>query len=259
MAKNKINALILDMDGVIWRDRQPIGNLANIFNRIEQKGIKYVFATNNSTSTVDKYVEDLMELGISAKYKQIYTSATTTARYLQSQHPNGGNVYVVGMDGLKKTLEKYGFTASNKYPIAVVVGMDLNLTYDKLRTATLLIRGGVPFIGTNPDKTFPSPEGFVPGAGSMLAAIQAATGQAPDIMGKPKATMFLQAMEHLGENPREVLVVGDRLETDIAGGQAANCRCALVLTGVSSQKMGEAWKPKIDYIVDDLETLIELL
>ena len=73
------------------------------------------------------------------------------------------------------------------------------------------------------------------------------------------ATMFLQAMEHLGENPREVLVVGDRLETDIAGGQAANCRCALVLTGVSSQKMGEAWKPKIDYIVDDLETLIELL
>ena len=258
MTKN-INALILDMDGVIWRDKHPIGDLEKIFNKIHSRGIKYVFATNNSTNTVDKYVELLQQNGIEVGAEQIFTSATATAKHLRKLHPNGGNVYVVGMDGLEETLQKHGFEISSDHSLAVVVGMDQKLTYEKLRTATLLIRSGVPFFGTNPDKTFPSPDGLVPGAGSMLAAIQAATDEQPEIIGKPKATMFIQAIEFLGEKPENVLVVGDRLETDIAGGQAANCQCGLVLTGVSNKLMGDAWRPKIDFIAKDLNSLIDQL
>jgi 4-nitrophenyl phosphatase len=257
MAKNTIKALILDMDGVIWRDKHPIGDLPKTFNKIESRGIKYVFATNNSTNTVEKYVELLNQNGIKVHAEQIFTSATATAKYLLKLHPDGGKIYVVGMNGLEKTLQNYGFEVSSDDPLAVVAGMDQNLTYEKLKTATLLIRSGVPFIGTNPDKTFPSPEGLVPGAGSMLAAIQAATDIQPEIIGKPKATMFLQAIETLGKKPENVLVVGDRLETDIAGGQAANCKCGLVLTGVSNKAMGDAWRPQIDYIAETLDTLID--
>lgn len=259
MANDSVHALILDMDGVIWRDKQPIGDLQSIFNRIESRGIKYVFATNNATNTVDNYVGSLTRHGIKVSRQQIFTSATATAYYLSELFPQKGNVFVVGMAGLESTLQESGFQVSSDNPLAVVAAMDRTISYEKLRTATLLIRSGVPFIGTNPDKTFPTPDGLVPGAGSILAAIQAATDTAPEIIGKPKATMFLQALEYLDEEPENVLVVGDRLETDIAGGQAAKCRCGVVLSGVSDRGMAETWQPKLDYIAEDLEALIELI
>jgi 4-nitrophenyl phosphatase len=259
MENTKIKAMILDMDGVIWRDKQPIGDLSRIFNTLEARGIKFVFATNNSINTVDKYVELLIENGIKTLPEQIFTSATATSKFLKALHPEGGNVFVVGMSGLEKTLEHDGFHISAEKPVAVVVGLDRTLTYQKMRTATLLIRAGTPFIGTNPDRTFPSPDGLIPGAGSMLAAIQAATDIQPEIIGKPKATMFNQALEYLGEKPENVLVVGDRLETDIAGGQAANCKCAVVLTGVSTREMAESWQPKVDLIAKDLQSLIDII
>lgn len=247
------------MDGVIWRDKHPIGDLSEIFQTIRERGLGYAFATNNSTSTVDKYLELLHQNGIPVTADKIITSATATANILSDRHPAGGNIFVVGMDGLEKTLEQFGFTVSPEDAKAVVVGMDRTITYEKLKTATLLIRKGVPFIGTNPDRTFPSPEGLIPGAGSMLAALEAATGQSPLIIGKPKATIFNQAIDILGEAPENVLVIGDRLETDIAGGQAAGCRCALVLSGVSTRGMGEAWMPKVDYIAQDLTALLDII
>ena len=256
---SQINALILDMDGVIWRDKHPIGDLLTIFRKVEERKLGYAFATNNSTSTVNRYIELLEQVGIPAKAEQIFTSATAASKFLRDIHPEGGSVYVVGMEGLEKTLERFGFTISPENAKAVVVGMDRTITYEKLKTATLLIRNGVPFIGTNPDRTFPSPEGLIPGAGSMLAAIETATDQPPLIIGKPKATIFTQAIEYLGEKPENVLVIGDRIETDIAGGQAAGCKCALVLTGVSTREMGNAWKPEIDYIAEDLTTLLDMI
>jgi 4-nitrophenyl phosphatase len=259
MENHKIKALILDMDGVIWRDKHPIGNLSEIFSAIRERDIKFVFATNNATSTVDKYVELLQQNGVSTHSDQVFTSATATSKYLTALFPDGGNLYVVGMDGLEKTLEQYGFKISSENPLAVIVSMDRTISYEKMKMATLLIRNGVPFIGTNPDRTFPSQAGLVPGAGSIIAAIQAATDTSPKIIGKPKATMFLQAIEFLREKPENVLVVGDRLETDIAGGQAANCKCALVLSGVSTREMGEAWQPNPDYIADDLQALLEMI
>jgi 4-nitrophenyl phosphatase len=255
----QIKALILDMDGVIWRDKHPIGDLSQIFRTVAERGLGYAFATNNSTSSVDMYIEQLRKNGIPANAEQIITSASATSKFLRDRHPEGGNVYVVGMEGLEITLNRFGFKNSPEDAIAVVVGMDRTVTYEKLKTATLLIRKGVPFIGTNPDRTFPAPEGLIPGAGSMLAAIQTATDKDPLIIGKPKATIFSQAIEYLGERPENVLVVGDRIETDIAGGQAAGCRCALVLTGVSTREMGDAWTPEIDYIAQDLTELLEMI
>lgn len=258
-SQNDIQALILDMDGVIWRKKQPIGNLANIFQRISTLGLKYVFATNNSTETVDSYVSLLTGNGIQVDSHQVITSATATAQYLVEQFPERGNLFVVGMQGLATTLQDYGFSISAQEAKAVVVGMDRTLTYEKLETATLLIRSGVPFLGTNPDRTFPTPQGLVPGAGSMLAAIEVATDVSPKVIGKPEGTMFIQALEALKIKPENALVVGDRLETDIAGGQAANCKTALVLSGVSSEVDGQAWNPSLDYIAKDLDALVTTL
>lgn len=259
MEKSRIHALILDMDGVIWRKDQPIGDLVAIFEMISKLDMKYVFATNNSTKSVNTYLNLLSSFGIQAAKDQIVTSATATAQYLKQKFPSGENIYVVGEAGLENTLGDYGFKVETDQAVAVVVGMDQSLTYEKLRVATLLIRKGVPFIGTNPDLTFPSPEGLVPGAGSMLAAIQAATDVQPEIIGKPQPTMFLQALDYLEEESENVLVIGDRLETDIAGGQAAGCQTGLVLTGVSTREMGESWRPEVDYIAEDLRQLVARL
>jgi 4-nitrophenyl phosphatase len=139
----------------------------------------------------------------------------------------------------------------------VVVGIDRQLSYEKLCRATLLIRSGVPFIGANPDRTFPTPEGLIPGAGAILAAIETATSVKPLIMGKPSPAMYQLALERLGTSPAETLVVGDRLETDIAGAQVIGCRTALVLSGVTSEADAYAWQPPPDFIARNLASLVE--
>lgn len=259
MNNSSVKALILDMDGVIWRSRQPIGDLKGIFGALVDKNIKYCFATNNSSRTIDSYVEKLLELGVPITRDQIFTSGKTTAELLASQHPTGGNVFVVGMSGLEETLLEYGFKNSTENPVAVVCGIDYTISYEKLRAATLLVRAGIPFIGTNPDKTFPTPEGQAPGAGAIIAAIAAATDTAPMIVGKPQPTMFLNALQFLGENSKDVVVVGDRLETDITGGQAAGCKTALTLSGVTSHQQAKSHSPSPDFIVEDLATLVDRL
>jgi 4-nitrophenyl phosphatase len=255
----QIKALILDADGVLWRELNPIGDLESIFSLIKQKGIKYCFATNNSSKSVGEYIERFEEFKIPANEEQVFTSGQVTADLLKDRFPDGGNIFVVGMEGLVHTLNQHGFNNSSKDPIAVVVGFDKKLTYEKLRKATLLIRQGVSFIGTNGDKTFPNPEGLVPGAGSILAALVASTNIEPEIIGKPHPTMFLQALKYLRQKPEEVLVIGDRLETDIAGGQAAGCKTAVVLSGVSTQEMINRWKPSPDLIAEDLTHIAEML
>jgi 4-nitrophenyl phosphatase len=137
--------------------------------------------------------------------------------------------------------------------------LDKDVTYKKLRTATLLIRQGVPFIGTNGDKTFPTPEGLVPGAGSILAALIASTNIEPEVIGKPQPTIFLRALKFLGTHPENSLVIGDRLETDIAGGQTVGCKTAVVLSGVSIRSMAEKWRPSPDMIAENLAYIIERL
>jgi 4-nitrophenyl phosphatase len=136
------------------------------------------------------------------------------------------------------------------------MGIDRRITFQKACEATLLVRRGIPFYATNPDKTFPTPRGQVPGAGAWYSVITTATDVQPIVAGKPFPFLMELSLEKLGTKKEETLVIGDRLETDIAAGQAAGCPTALVLSGVSTKEQAEAWKPKIDIITNDLATLI---
>lgn len=262
MKLSNIKALILDMDGVVWRENMPIGDLSAIFGRIQERDLKVAMATNNGTKTVDEYLQKFAGFGVILEPWQIISSASATADVLCKDFPQRGSVFLVGENGVQRALEERGFQViidpeDESRPEAVVGGFDRGLTYAKLRRATLHIRVGIPFYGTNPDKTFPTPQGLIPGAGAILASIEAATGVKPIIIGKPEPAMMYTALEQLGTGPEETLVVGDRLETDIAAGQAANCRTALVLSGVSTREQAGEWQPAPDLIVDDLAAVVK--
>ncbi len=260
MLPSNIKALILDMDGVIWRSDSPIGNLPEIFARIESRGLKYVFATNNGTKTPEQYVGVLKKLGVKVKPEQIVTSALGVAHMLAQRFPRGTKIFVIGEEGIRAALQAEGFEIAaieNAQDANVVVmGIDREINFEKMREATLLVRRGVPFYATNPDKTFPTPRGEIPGAGAWISVITTATGIEPIYAGKPFPFMIELSLERLGTKKEETLVVGDRLETDIAAGQAIGCPCAVVLSGVSTREQAEVWMPKIDIVADDLSSLI---
>lgn len=256
---NSIKALILDMDGVLWRDKTPIGDLAHLFNLLSTIGLKVILATNNSTLNAESYVQKLGGFGVNLSPKHIINSSLTTAYYLKKISPEGGSVYIIGEAGLIDDLRDAGFYHTERDPQYVVVGMDRMLTYDKLRQATLFVNHGSKFIATNPDKTFPTPEGLVPGAGAIVAALEASTGKEAYVTGKPSPEMYLYALKELGSNPNETLVVGDRLETDIAGAQKISCATALVLSGVTDHDAAMNWSPRPDLIADNFENVVHML
>ncbi len=257
MPLNNIRGLILDMDGVLWRDHEPIGDLPAIFDRIIRLGLRVILATNNATRTVASYLEKLAGFGVHLEPWQIITSSQATAQYLHQQQPTGGNVFVVGEAGLLEALQEKGFTINPDHAHTVIAGMDRHLTYDKLSRATLLIRAGATFVGTNPDRSFPTPAGLVPGAGSILALLETASDVPPIIVGKPGPIMYQQALERLGTAPEDTLAVGDRLETDILGGQNTHCKTALVLSGVTTREQALAWTPAPDLITEDLAATLD--
>lgn len=257
--RESIESLILDMDGVLWRGNQQIGNLIEVFETIFSLGLSFVFATNNSTLSVEQYVKKLEQFGVHINPEQIINSSLATVYYLLQKFPGGGSIFCIGEEGLKRTLSDFGYEHSNHEPLAVVVGLDRNLTYQILADATLHIRSGVPFIATNPDKTLPTPRGMEPGAGSIIEALVAATDIEPQIIGKPDIGLYELALERLSNIPANTLVIGDRLETDIAGAQKLGCRTALVLSGVTNRILAEKWHPPIDFIAPDLTSLLHQL
>jgi 4-nitrophenyl phosphatase len=259
MSAKKFRALLLDMDGVLWRDNEAIGDLPAIFEKIADMGMQVAFVTNNATRTAEQYLSKFENFGVEVKVEQIYSSALASAEYLSKVHPGGGMVFVVGERGLQKALEERGFQHGEEDCLAVVVGLDREINYEKLTRATLLVNSGVRLIGTNPDKTLPTPEGMAPGAGSIIAAIESASGKSAKIIGKPEATLLEAAIAKLEFAASEVLMVGDRLETDIAAGQNAGCATALVLSGASSLDQAKLWKPAPDYIEADLNSLMDVL
>ncbi len=260
MLPSHIKSLIIDMDGVIWRSDAPIGDLAAIFNRIRERSLKFVFATNNSTKTSEQYVARLKEFGVDVELWQVVTSSQAAAHAMAQKFPPGTKVFMIGEDGLRIPLEERGFEILSPEDApqaqAVVMGMDRGITFQKMVEATLLIRKGIPFYGTNTDKTFPTPRGQIPGAGAWMSVITTATNVEPIVAGKPFPFLMDLSMEKLGTTNKETLVIGDRLETDIAAGQRVSCPTALVLSGVSTREQGESWKPKIDIIAEDLATLV---
>jgi 4-nitrophenyl phosphatase len=251
-----IQGFIFDMDGVLWRADQPLGDLPAIFSRLTNCGFQYTFATNNGTRTPGQYQQRLQKFGIQTSPDRIITSAVAVTELLVKQFTSGGGVYVVGEEGIHEALQYRGFFPSEMNPLAVVAGMDRNFTFEKLRKANRFIRNGALFFGTNPDLTFPVPDGIEPGAGSILAAIQACTSVEPIIAGKPNPFLYELALQRMNLQPEQVIVVGDRLDTDILGAQKMNIKTCLVLSGVSSLADVEKWNPKPDWVVPNLESFI---
>lgn len=254
--------LILDMDGVLWRDADPIGNLQGIFHSLEARDLRVALATNNSTRTSQQYVDKLRDFGVVIELSKVITSSEALAHALSLRFPEGGRIYTLGEEGLIDALREKRFVpvgeGDSLGATAVAMGMDRNITFKKLREATLLIRAGVPFYATNPDRTFPTPEGLIPGAGALVAALSTATDREPIIIGKPQPAMIELALERLGTPRENTFVIGDRLETDILAGQTANCPTALVLSGVSTLAMAQAWQPPVTIIAKDLSELVGL-
>lgn len=247
------------MDGVLWRGDAPIGDLRHIFARLRERGLKVAFATNNSTRTPEMYVERLASFGVTAEPWQVVTSSQAAAELLAEVIAPAG-VFAIGEAGVMEALRAKGF---EPLPLeraeeaqAVVVGIDRGITFQKMAEAALLIRRGLPFIATNPDKTFPTPRGEIPGAGAWIAVLVTATGREPVYAGKPAPTLLELARARLGTPREATLVVGDRLETDIAAAQTAGLPCALVLSGVSTRAAAEAWQPKITCMAEDLGALV---
>ena len=261
MIPSHIKSLILDMDGVLWKGDAPIGELPSIFARIAALGLKVVFATNNGTRSPRQYVERLADFGVKVEDWQVVTSSLCAAHLLSQKFPQGGPLFAVGERGLMEALQARNFQTLSPEDApkaqAVVMGIDREINFDKMREATLLVRAGKPFYATNPDKTFPTPRGEIPGAGAWISVVVTATEVEPIYAGKPYPYIIGLALERLGLPRENALVVGDRLETDIAAGQAFGSPCALVLSGVSTLQQAQAWSPKIDLIAERLEKLVE--
>jgi len=264
MISKNIKALVLDMDGVLWSDNSPIGDLPGIFKTISDRSLSVALATNNSIRTPDQYISRLKGFGVvNLESWQVITSSLAVADELIQKFPARSDIFVIGENGLKVALEEKGFCIvdenNSALAKAVVVGIDRNVSYPKLRQATLLIRKGIPFYGTNPDKTFPTPEGLILGTGALLAALTTATDVLPIIMGKPSPYMISMARQRLGVLPQETLVIGDRVETDIVGGKTDGCFTALVFSGVTSKNKMDLLDPKPDFYADNLTALLELI
>jgi 4-nitrophenyl phosphatase len=232
---SQIRHLIIDMDGVLWQGNQPLDGLVEFFEFLGSSDIGFVLATNNASQTPEVYQQKLAGLGIEIPRETVLTSAQATAAHLSSVGRPGARVHVLGMHGLEQALSEQGFELVDKDAEYVVVGWTIDITWQKLATATLQIRQGAQFIGTNPDVTFPSEAGLVPGNGATLAALQAATGATPLIVGKPEPWLYREALQRLGAAPETTAVVGDRLDTDIAGGVRTGLTTILVLSGIATR------------------------
>lgn len=277
-----VRGVVLDMDGVLWRGDEPLPGLTELFATLARLELPFVLATNNATKTVPQYVQKLARFGVRVQLEQVLTSPGAAVSYLQEHFPAGTSVYVVGEAALRETLAEAGFRVVGADEVRagnlrvgtlrdgtmcademVVVGglATTSLSYELLAGAVLLVRAGAAFVATNYDLTYPSELGQLPGAGAVLSVVSAASGVDPTIVGKPYPAMFGAAAQRLGTRADETLMVGDRLETDVAGAKAAGFKAALILTGVartedvSSAAQGAA----PDYVVDDLAALGELL
>ena len=257
---NNIQGLILDMDGVLWADSTPIGNLPAIFSHIKETGMVVSMATNNSTRTAEQYVERLRDFGVQVDPWQVVTSSLAAAELMSQKLPHGAPIFAIGERGLTEVLQEKGFELLSvqhaEKAEAVILGVDREINFEKMREATLLVRNGKPFFATNPDRTFPTPRGQIPGLGAWVSVIVTATDVQPVFAGKPYPFILELALKRLNTAKENTIIVGDRLETDIAGGQALGCPTALVLSGVSTMEQAIAWNPRADIICNDLAELI---
>lgn len=257
-------AFIFDMDGVLYRGKTPLPGVQTLFDALTIRGIRFLLATNNSMATPAAYVVRMAEMGVTVAEGDIQTSATATRDYLLDLLPPDATILIVGMPALGEQI----FTGTAFQPAtddpaetidAVVVGLDLTFTYDKLYRATRAIHRGAKFIATNADATLPTESGFQPGAGSIVAAIATASGATPTVVGKPETLMMMKGIQQLGVDPSAAVMVGDRLDTDILSGHNAGLNTVLVLTGVSQRADLDRATVLPDYVFTDLPALTQAI
>lgn len=260
LSLGEIRALIVDIDGTLLRGSQPLPGISRLFAFLESRQIPFVVASNNTTRSAEAYRQELAGMGAPVKNGQILTAGVATAGYLKGEICQGARLYVIGEPPLEEVLSQAGFVLlddASQPADAVVVGGDSDLTYEKLKTAVLLLQRGARFVGTNPDVLCPSEEGLVPEAGATLAALKAATGVSPVVIGKPARHLFETALAIMGTERSRTAVLGDRLETDILGGQQAGLKTILVTSGIDDEHSILQKGIEPDLVVTGLDMLVE--
>jgi len=234
---SEIKGVVIDMDGVLRRGGNALPGVKDFFFVLRQRGIKLILATNNSTVTPEAVVALMNSMGVSIQPEEMIGSAQATAAYLQQHYPAGTPTLILGEEALHAAVEHAGFRLVNDPLKAnlVISGFNRQMDYSLLTRMAIAIQNGAAFIGTNPDKSFPLEEWNAPGNGAILAALEATTGAAPLIIGKPEPHLYTQCLRRMNTIPAETLALGDRLDTDILGGQRTGMPTALVLTGISSE------------------------
>jgi len=256
MLAERYDCLLFDLDGVLYRGDRPIEAAPPTMAELRRRGVRVVFLTNNSSRTPEQVADKLRSHDIEADPQEVVTSALATAELLAER--GGGRAFVIGMDGVREALTRAGIELLDGEPEAadlVVVGFDRAATYERLKTASLLVERGARLIATNADASFPADDGQWPGAGALLAVVTTTTGAEPEVVGKPFAPLFECALQRGGGG--RPLVMGDRLDTDIEGAANLGWDTMLVLTGVSSRAEAETGPVRPTVIARDVSALLE--
>ena len=252
-----LKGFIVDLDGTTYIGDRLIAGTTRFFEAVMLTGKQHVFITNNSSTTGDAYVQKLRRLGLRTADGAVLTSGEATAMVLRRKGYR--RLFPIATPAFEAELSQAGFVLTSDAPDCVVLGFDKTLTYAKLETATRYIRSGVPFVATHPDVVCPTEDGYIPDCGAMIALLQAATGVAPLVIGKPEPLLVEMALDKLGLKKHEVAVIGDRLYTDIAMGRRAGTRTILVLSGETTAEMTAVASDKPDFIVSDVGVLADIL
>jgi 4-nitrophenyl phosphatase len=242
---------LIDLDGTLFQGKEMIPGALSFVEQLIRKKIPYLYLTNNSSRTPVQVAAVLRKFGFPAHPAQVYTSALATAEYIQEKWGNP-SVYVIGEEGIQQALHEIGCRFTEESPEVVVVGIDRQFTYEKMKKACLAIRAGASFIGTNADRALPTEEGLLPGGGSLVLGIAAATGVDPLFIGKPEPIIMQYAQQTLGVAAADTLVVGDNLETDILAGLRGGMDTLLVYTGCTTREIAKQATIRATYEVDDL-------
>lgn len=252
-------AVLLDLDGVLYRGEEPVPGAAEAVSAMRGRGVETVFITNNSSKTPSQVAEKLARLGFDAGEERVVTSAVALGELLADGADRPvRTAYVVGEDGVREALRSFGVSVLEGEPEradAVVVGWDRSADYARLKHASLLVQRGARLLATNADASYPAADGLWPGAGALLSVITTTTGADAAVAGKPRRALF-EAAARASATRGPYLVVGDRLETDVAGAAAMGWDSALVMTGVArgADLLRSPWRP--DYLVGSVDGLL---
>ncbi|WP_462411116.1 TIGR01457 family HAD-type hydrolase [Neobacillus sp. Marseille-QA0830] len=243
---------LIDLDGTMYRGTERIEAASDFVKKLKNKGIPYLFVTNNSSRTPAQVAEKLRGFDIPAEEKLVFTTSQATANYIYQENPEG-TVYVIGEEGLHTAIKEKGFQMAGETADYVVIGIDRDITYEKLATACLAVRNGAGFISTNGDIAIPTERGLLPGNGALTSVVTVSTQIKPVFIGKPEAIIMEQALKVLGSAKEETLMVGDNYDTDITAGIKAGMDTLIVHTGVTTKEMLTGYAEQPTYSVDSLD------